>query len=197
MVRNAKIEIEKFNGQSFDMWKLKLEDLLVDKYQWITVDPGTKSTTMSAKYWAKLDWKAKITIRLCLKFSTIDCIRGASMKVLCDKLGTLYQSKYLVNKHFLWKKLHSLRMKYGDLVTENLNTFNTIVSQLLSIHIKISYEDKCLSLLCYRLDSWDSLVFAIGRNTIALQSNEIVSSFPSEEMRQKNIKGQNGDVFFA
>ena len=47
MESSGKIEIEKFNGQSFELWKLKMEDLLVDKHQWIAVDPGTKPTTMS------------------------------------------------------------------------------------------------------------------------------------------------------
>ena len=31
MASSGKIEIEKFNGQSFELWKLKMEDLLVDK----------------------------------------------------------------------------------------------------------------------------------------------------------------------
>ena len=47
MESGRKIEIEKFNGQSFELLKLKMEDLLVDKDQWIVVDPGTKPTTMS------------------------------------------------------------------------------------------------------------------------------------------------------
>ena len=47
MASGEKIEIEKFNGQSFELWKIKMEDLLVDKYHWIAVDPGTKPTTMS------------------------------------------------------------------------------------------------------------------------------------------------------
>ena len=42
MVSSRKIEIKKFNGQSFELWKLKMEDLLVDKVQWIAVDLGTK-----------------------------------------------------------------------------------------------------------------------------------------------------------
>ena len=50
MVSGGKIEIKKFNGQSFELWKLKMEDLLVDQDQWITVDPGTKSTAMSDEY---------------------------------------------------------------------------------------------------------------------------------------------------
>jgi hypothetical protein len=28
MESNSKMEIEKFNGQSFELWKLKMEDLL-------------------------------------------------------------------------------------------------------------------------------------------------------------------------
>eukprot|EP00253_Pinus_taeda_P016635 PITA_16635 len=152
MTSSGNIEIEKFNGQSFELWKLKMEDLLVDKDQWIVVDPGE-----------------------------------ATAKALWDKLGTLYQSKSLVNKSFLWKKLHNLRMKDGDSVTEHLNVFNTVVSQLSSVDIKISDEDKCISLLCSLPGSWDSLVIAIGSNATALQFDEIVSALLTKEMRRKNM----------
>ena len=48
MASNSKMEIEKFNGQSFELWKLKMEDLLVDRDQWIMVDPGMTPTGSSA-----------------------------------------------------------------------------------------------------------------------------------------------------
>jgi hypothetical protein len=44
MARSSKMEIEKFNGKNFELWKLKMEDLLVDRDQWIAVDPGTAPT---------------------------------------------------------------------------------------------------------------------------------------------------------
>ena len=72
-------------------------------------------------------------------------------------------------------------------MTKHLNVFNTVVSQLLSIDIKISDEDKCISLLC-------SLVITIGSNATALQFDEIVSALLTEEMRWKNMKSQNGDT---
>jgi hypothetical protein len=44
MVSSSRIKIEKFNGKKFELWKLKMEDLLVDKEQWIAVDPSTQAT---------------------------------------------------------------------------------------------------------------------------------------------------------
>ena len=41
-----------------------------------------------------------------------------------------------------------MRMKDGDSVTEHLNAFNNVVSQLAFVDIKILDEDKCISLLC-------------------------------------------------
>eukprot|EP00253_Pinus_taeda_P026071 PITA_26071 len=108
-----------------------MEDLLVDKDQWIAVDPGTKPTGVTDEEWKKLDSKAKSTIRLCVSDSVLLNVSGeATAKALWDKLGTLYQSKSLVNKLFLRKKLYNLRMKYGDSVTEHLNAFNTMFDEI-------------------------------------------------------------------
>eukprot|EP00253_Pinus_taeda_P025701 PITA_25701 len=195
MVSSGKIEIEKYNGQSFELWKLKMEDLLVDKDQWIKVDAGTKPTGVYNEEWKKLDRKAKSIIRLCVQDSVLLNLLGeATTKALWDKLGTLYQSKSLVNTLLLQKKLYNLRMKDGDSMTEHLNAFNTMVSQLGSVHIKTSDEDKCISLLCSLPDSWYSLVIAIGSNAIALQFDEIVSSLLTEEIRWENMESQNGDT---
>jgi hypothetical protein len=45
MASSSRIEIEKFNGKIFELWKLNMEDLIVDKEQWIVVDPGTQATS--------------------------------------------------------------------------------------------------------------------------------------------------------
>jgi hypothetical protein len=49
MASSSRIEIEKFNGQNFELWKLKIEDLLVDREQWVVVSPRTILTGMSRK----------------------------------------------------------------------------------------------------------------------------------------------------
>jgi hypothetical protein len=156
-----------------------MEDLLVDKEQWIVVDHGTQRTStpctsteatgtqptntqttstpptgMSKEDWEKLDKRERSTIRLCLADSVLLNVSGESTaKELWDKLGNLYQSKPLVNNLFLRKKLYHLRMEDGDFVTEHLNSFNIVVSQLVSVNITIAEEDKCITLLCSLPDS--------------------------------------------
>ena len=117
MASNSKMEIEKFNGKSFELWKLKIEELLMDKDQWIVVDLGIAPTRTSANDWKKLDRKAKSTIQLCLSNSILlNVSEEAIAKDLWEKLGKLYQSKSLVNKIFLRKKLYK-----GTIVVLNLS----------------------------------------------------------------------------
>ena len=86
-------------------------------------------------------------------------------------------------------------MEDGDSVTDHLNVFNTLVSQLVFVDIKMEEEDKCITLLCSLPDSWDNLVVAIGSSTkSALKFEDIVSSLLSEEMRRKSMESQNADV---
>eukprot|EP00253_Pinus_taeda_P009614 PITA_09614 len=148
MASSGKIEIEKFNGQSFELWKLKTKGLLVDKDQWIAVDLGTKPMGVSYEEWKKLDQKEKSTIQLCVSNLVLLNVSGeAVVKDLRDKLGTLYQSKSLVNKLFLHKKLYNLRMKDGDSVRDHLNTFNTMVvcwKCKKEGHYKKDYKSKAL-----------------------------------------------------
>ena len=93
------------------------------------MDPGTTSIGTSTDDLKKLDQKVKSTIRLCLSDSVLlNVSEEATTKDLWEKLGKLYQSKSLVNKLFLRKKLYNLRMRDGDSVAEHLNAFNTVVS---------------------------------------------------------------------
>jgi hypothetical protein len=41
------MEINEFNGKCFELWKFNMEYLLVDRDQWIAVDPSTAPTGTS------------------------------------------------------------------------------------------------------------------------------------------------------
>jgi hypothetical protein len=95
----------------------------------------------------------------------------------------------MVNKLFLRNKLYLLRMSEDSSVTKHLNVFNTIISQLSYMDKKIIEEEKCVILICYFPDSWDSLVMAIGSNSTTLALEDMAASLLSEEMRRKNMEG--------
>jgi len=123
---------------------------------------------MSTEEWEKLKRKERSTIRICLADSVMLNVLGEdSSKRLWDKLGSLYQSKPLVNKFFLRKKLYLLRMSDGSSMIDNLNVFNTVLRQLY-MDIKITDEEKCINLLCSLSDFWDRLVVDIGSNKTTL-----------------------------
>ena len=66
---------------------------------------------------------------------------------------------------------------------DHLNAFNTMVSQLFFVDIKISNDDTCKYLFFSLPNSWDSLVVAIGSNTTTLSFDDVVSSLLLKEMR--------------
>ena len=83
----------------------------------------------------------------------------------------------LVNKLFIEKNLFHLKVEDGAIMVDRLNAFNTLVSQLASINIKMDEEDKFIALLCYFPKSWDNLVVAIGNATKFMsKSKDIVAS---------------------
>jgi hypothetical protein len=88
-------------------------------------------------------------------------------------------------------------MEDGDSMTEHLNAFNTLVSQLGYVNIMIVEEDKCITLLCSLPDSWDNLVVAIGSTTQStLKYEDVVASLLSEEMRRKGMDGHSTNALF-
>jgi hypothetical protein len=48
------------------------------------------------------------------------------------------------------------------------------------MYIKITEEEKCISLLCSLPDSWDILVVAIGSNSTTLALEYVVASLMSK-----------------
>jgi hypothetical protein len=135
---------------------------------------------MSTEEWEKIERKLRSTIWICHAYSLMLNVWGEdSAKKLWDKLGSLYQSKSMVNKLFLIKKLYLLRMSDGSSVIENLNVFNVMLIQLLYVDIKIIDEEKCINLLCSFPDSWDILVMAIRSNETILVIEDVVASLLS------------------
>jgi hypothetical protein len=76
MASSSRIEIEKFNGQNFELWKLKMEDLLVDREQWTTVCPGTHADRYVDGRMGETRKKSKkYDSTLSCRFNVVECLR--------------------------------------------------------------------------------------------------------------------------
>jgi len=95
-----------------------------------------------------MDLKAASTIQLCLEDEVMYNVMDEETTTgLLSRLETLYMTKSLSNKLYLKKQLYRLRMKEGTAVLEHLKFFNKIISELLTVDVKIDEEDKVLILL--------------------------------------------------
>jgi hypothetical protein len=72
-------------------------------------------------------------------------------------------------------------MEYGDSMTKNINSFNTLLSKLVYVDINMEEEDKINTLLCYLPNSWDNLAIEIGSTTQStLNFEDVVASLLSK-----------------
>jgi hypothetical protein len=73
---SAKFEIEKFNGKNnFELWKLKMRDLLVQQGLHKALDGKRKKpASMTNEEWEDLDARALSTIQLCLVRMMMSCL---------------------------------------------------------------------------------------------------------------------------
>jgi hypothetical protein len=75
--------VEKFSGKNnFELWKLKMRDLLVQQgLQKALVGRTKKPTSMTNEEWEELDAKSLSTIRLCLEDEVLFNIVGEDTTV--------------------------------------------------------------------------------------------------------------------
>ena len=75
-------------------------------------------------------------------------IKAKTIEDLMKTLATLYEKPSTSNKVFLMKHLFNMKMAEGGSVTNHLNEFNTITSQLSSMGVNFDEEIMALLILC-------------------------------------------------
>ena len=118
VLKNIGKQFENRDRQNFDLWNIFLQ---------------IKNSGILCIYVHNLldqQKKSGSTIQLCLSDSILLNVSGKySFLKLWNNLGSLYQSKSLVNKWFLLKNMYHLKMDDNDKVTKHLNLYNIPVSQ--------------------------------------------------------------------
>ena len=89
------------------------------------------------------------------------------------KLESQYMSKSLTNKLYLKQKLYGLKMIESSYLSQHINVFNKIISNLKRIDVKFEDEDKTLMLLnsLHASSTYENLVTTLmwGKETLDLE----------------------------
>ena len=88
-------------------------------------------------------------------------------------------------------------MKNGGSVQEHLDVFNSIVSKLVALDVRIDDKEKASILFCSMSKFWDNLIMNLNHVEI-LKMESVVASLLTEEMRRKSSQGSSsGEAMVA
>ncbi|GJY22735.1 retrovirus-related pol polyprotein from transposon TNT 1-94 [Tanacetum coccineum] len=184
----TKFEIEKFNGNNFSLWKLKMKAILRKDKCLAAIGERPAEVTDDSN-WDEMDGNAIANLHLALAngvFSSIE--EKKSAKEIWDHLARLYEARSLHNKKFLKRKLYALRMTESTSVTEHVNNLNTLFSQLTSLSCKIDSQE-CAEILLQSLpDSYDQVIINLTSNVLSdyLVIDDVAAAILEEENRHNN-----------
>ena len=107
---------------------------------------------------------------------------------MMQALAEMYEKSSANNKLYLMKKLFNLKMSESGPVVEHLNSFNTVVNQLVSVGIK--FGDKICSLILLALlpNSWQPMKAAITNSigNATLKFIDVRNAILAEEAQRKD-----------
>ncbi|GJU92725.1 retrovirus-related pol polyprotein from transposon TNT 1-94 [Tanacetum coccineum] len=184
----TKFEIEKFNGNNFSLWKLKMKAILRKDKCLAAIGERPAEVTDDSK-WDEMDGNAIANLHLALADGVLSSIEEKkTAKEIWDHLARLYEARTLHNKNFLKRKLYALRMTESTSVTEHVNNLNTLFSQLTSLDCKIDPQERAEILLQSLPDSYDQVIINLTSNVLTdcLVFDDVAASVLEEENRRNN-----------
>ena len=185
----AKYKIEKFNGNNFSLWKMKMKVVLRKNNCLATIGERSMEMTDDVK-WNEMDGNAIADLHMVLANKVLSSVaEKKTAKEIRNTLIKLYEAKSLYNKIFLKRRLYTLRIVESTSTTDHINTLKTLFSQLTTLDHKIEENERAKLLLQSLSDSYDQLIIILTNNNQAdsLVFNNIAAS------RRADIKIRNTD----
>ena len=106
-------------------------------------------------------------------------------------------TKSLSNKLFMKKQLYNLWMKEGTSILQHLNAFNRILSDLLSLEVKIKEEDKALMLLSSLPSSYGHLATTNMYDKETLELEDVRQMLQNNELMKKTDSMEEASGLFV
>ena len=145
---------------------------------------------MTEEKWKLKDRQVLGLIRLTLSRNVaFNIVKEKSTSGLLKALSNMYEKPSAMNKVYLMRRLFYLQMSETRSVSDHINEFNMIVSQLNFVDINFGDEIKALILMPSLPESWDTVVAAISsfRGSEKLKFDEIHDVVLSKSIRKREV----------
>ena len=129
MADSSVFKIEKLKGDNYQVWKYKLELLLIKESVWENINKAAPA--VPSDKWKKDDDKARATIGLAVEDNQLIYIRNArTASEAWTSLQKHHEKSTLTNKIFLLKGICSLRLEEHGNMQEHVNKMLNLVDKL-------------------------------------------------------------------
>ncbi|MCO5557183.1 hypothetical protein L7F22_010743 [Adiantum nelumboides] len=157
---------------------------------------GERPEGMAEDEWEELDELACSTIMLTLaKNVYLNVAEETTVYGIWQKLCGMYKKQSAASQIYRLKKLVDLKMKEGTTMSNHLNEFHTIFSQLIAQEIVFLDSVKAMFLLITLRGSWDTFCTVLS-NFVApegLTSANVEVSLLTKEVNRKDIDKGKGN----
>ncbi|KAH9778870.1 Integrase catalytic domain-containing protein [Citrus sinensis] len=191
---STKIDLEKFTSKNdFNIWKVKMEALLITQGLGDALEPITKkeekevSSSKTPEMAAEIDKKARSTIILSFGDSVIrEVAKEKTIADLWAKLEKIYMTKSLANRLYIKRRMFTLKMAEGSSLDDHIDEFNQVYDTLETIDEGLDDEGKALLLVSSLPQSYSNLVDALmyGRSTLSL--DEVKAALNTRGLQEKS-----------
>lgn len=185
---DTKFSITKLNNTNFQVWKCKVELLLIKEDLWHTI--GTARPTAPDEKWLKADRQARATIGLLVEDDQLRHIKDInSAKEAWIALQNYHQKASLTNQVFLFKRICSMKLSENGDMESHLNVMLNSVDQLAALGETLKDKMIIALLLCSLPESYNTLITALKtRSEDELTIELVKGKLLDEYRRRKNAK---------
>jgi hypothetical protein len=179
------LPMDKFDGNNFHTWKVKIQMHLMNRGLWSIVK-GTEQAPNDPRVlveWQKREEKAKAIIGLALSDMQLHLIDLAkSSNEIWEELSKLFGAKATNAKFSLKLQLFSLKMQEETRLSTHINELMSLFRQLAEIGAKVDPDDAKAILLNSLSSKYSNVVFTLTQ--LPSQTLEgMVTSLLAEEKR--------------
>lgn len=186
MAESTKVQITKLNDENYQVWRYKIELLLIKEDLWPVVTEKAPVDATQLAAWNKSDGKARAYIGLFIEDNQIIHVRTkVTAKAMWESLQDYHQKSTLSNKVRLLRRLCRMRLPEGGNMHTHLNAMDECIDELTTLGETLA-ETFAVSLYLSSLsESYSVLITALESRAEADLTKSMVKNKMLEEYKRR------------